>query len=103
MINDITTAPGIGKSDHSVLLVNFSCAYIKREEKKTIRNFRKADLDTLRKELSEVDWDGETEDKSAEETWGFIRDQINSAIHRNVPLATTSGRPGKKWMDKDTQ
>ncbi len=61
----------IGKSDHVGILIE---VHVEREgsmkiEKRVGLNWRKANFDEMKKEITEVDWDKELRSKDIEEAW----------------------------------
>ena len=101
MINEISVEGGLGKSDHSCLLINFNYASGK-VEKSIHRNFKKTDSEILKQELVNIEWADELDLKNTEESWTFIKDKINHAIEKSTPLSKTTGRRGKEFMTPET-
>ena len=69
IINEILTIAGLGKSDHSVLVIDFvgGMEIVRNEERRF--DFKRADYAAMRKDLAAIDWNKELEKKSTEESW----------------------------------
>ena len=49
------------------------------------RNFYKGKCDSIREELSSVEWDT-MDEMNVEDSWHFFINKINNSVDRNVPL-----------------
>ena len=72
------------------------------ETKRKYKNFKKTDTTKLRRELSKLNWEEELEHKDVNETWDFIKAEINKAIEVSTPTCLTSGKKNKRFIDKET-
>ena len=101
MINEISVESGLGKSDHSCLLINFT--YESGTVNKSIhRNFKRTNIEILKKELECVNWTDELDSKNTDESWIFIKDKIIGAIEKSTPLSKTFIKRGKEFMTPET-
>ena len=101
LICDLKTEAALGKSDHLCLLMELSIANV-NETKRKYKNFKKTDTTKLRSELSKLNWEEELEHKDVNETWDFIKAEINKAIEVSTPTCLTSGKKNKRFIDKET-
>ncbi|XP_076464018.1 uncharacterized protein LOC143296118 [Babylonia areolata] len=79
MINSITTQARLGRSDHVTLIISFSCSYDKREPARKKTKFEEGNYEEMNLDLAEADWDELLSNKSVEETWKTIKDEIQKA------------------------
>lgn len=101
MIIDIGLEAGLGKSDHFLLAIQFSCSY--GSTPKTERfSFHRTDVGILKDKLGNVDWDEELGNATVNEAWCNIKARINAAISSSTPISRSNGRRGKSWMNPST-
>ena len=101
LIVDLKTEPPLGKSDHMCLLMELSVANVDGL-KTEYKNFRKTDHEKLKGELSNVNWQEQLEHRDVDDSWDFIKSEIEKAIEVSTPTCKTSGRKSKKFIDKET-
>ena len=59
----------IGKSDHSMLLIETKCSYDGRKRKGNRKNYNKANYERIREDLAEVAWGTLLGGGSVEQQW----------------------------------
>eukprot|EP00745_Piridium_sociabile_P043063 TRINITY_DN87471_c0_g3_i3.p1 TRINITY_DN87471_c0_g3~~TRINITY_DN87471_c0_g3_i3.p1 ORF type:complete len:950 (+),score=231.72 TRINITY_DN87471_c0_g3_i3:692-3541(+) len=101
MINDISIAPALGKSDHVVLIINLSSVH-QETRKKEHYNFAKANIEEMRKNLEEIRWEDELEPLSVGEAWDKLRSELDKITERHVPKTGGSRASRKKWLNGGT-
>ena len=84
MVTSTELLPGLGKSDHSVIICNLACSPLHRREQERY-NYRKADFDKLLMCLSQVDWSVTLDGLTVDETWLRIKTHIVEAVDQCVP------------------
>ena len=100
MVADTDILPGIGKSDHSVIICKLTCSPHSTMGQERY-NYRKADFDRLIVHLGQVDWNTTLEGVSVDETWRRIKAHIIEAVEKCVPKTKSKGKR-KPWMDEGT-
>ena len=100
MISDISLLPGLGKSDHSIIIGNLACSPFSKVRHAKF-NYKKADFNKLLSCLDQVDWDQALYGLSVDDAWSRIKMEINKAVESSVPKIRPGGRR-KPWMDRDT-
>jgi hypothetical protein len=90
----------LGQSDHEMIeiLVRAENA---RPEVKEVKNWKRANWDRMRKEVSRVNWQREFRDKSAEEMWTMFKTKLLMAAKKNVPTKKVGGSGRAAWMTKE--
>ncbi|KAK7108399.1 hypothetical protein V1264_016145 [Littorina saxatilis] len=101
IVQEVSTLAGLGKSDHVTL--NVKLAWFRKDSEGTKRpNYSKADFAAINEYLKKVNWENEFSNLSVDDTWKKLRERIQTAVERHVPVTRFSGRSTKKWMDKGT-
>ena len=100
MMCDISLLPGLGKSDHSIIISSLACSPFNKRKQARF-NYRKADFNQLSSCLDQVDWNRALDGLSVDDAWSRIKMEINKAVDSCVPKICPKGRR-KPWMDRDT-
>ncbi|KAL8576907.1 hypothetical protein ACOMHN_067357 [Nucella lapillus] len=101
MVDDTSTAAGIGKSDHFALVINLNCTFTEPPRTKRF-NYQRTDVEKLKEVLGQVGWVEELAELPVNDVWGKIKQHISDAVSQSTPMSRTSGKKGKGWMDRDT-
>lgn len=101
LVSDLKVEAPLGKSDHFSLLITLSVTASKTE-KKSKRNFRKMNTTIVKDILGKIDWKKNLEEKNVNDSWNYIKEQINCAIEKSTPMTNSSGKKGKPWMNPET-
>ena len=81
MIDNLEVRAGLGKSDHAVLTFNFRCSWLCDTTRGARKHmYDKGDYTTLRRLVSEVDWNERLQDKTVEEAWKSLRSHLEESI-----------------------
>jgi hypothetical protein len=98
---DVTDVGRLGSSDH----VMISCSIVINDDdvdtaKMTI-NWRKADWNTMRRDMAGVNWSNEFDGKTAQEMWNLFSSKIGKTVSENVPerRQQNGGRPA--WLNRE--
>ena len=100
MIIDIETCAGLGKSDHCSLVIKIGYS-IKERVNEPRPNFRKADFDSINKDITSINWNQIMKDLNINEAWLAFRDNIDSIVSRHVPMKKPATSKSKAWMSKE--
>lgn len=98
MIDNITTKPPLGKSDHIVLLFDI-LLYTTQRKYTNHRNIHKADYNALQSTFSNFNWATLLKDTTAEESWNIFLNVYTDAVNAHAPMYTD--KPPKrntKWQ-----
>jgi len=89
----------IGKSDHSVIMIEISLKVERREEEKEVRNWNRANWQEMRDGLERTVWPTSEDDTSTEEAWKMLRTKLDELIEENVPKSKLRSRHNG-WMNR---
>ena len=105
MIDNLNYNEPVGKSHHLVLEWAFTAYGYKRVEKIKRYFFHKGDYVALRRTLELTDWKAVLRDKSVDEMWDTISEEILTATDTYVPnKSTVSGQSQRNrpaWMNEN--
>ena len=90
----------LGNSDHSIIKLEIDFAPKFNASKELIRDWRRGDEEGLKNHIATIDYVSLFQDKNANECWVTLKDTIESAMDRYIPL-TNRRKPGQPlWMTK---
>ena len=102
-VSDVTHHAPLGKSDHSVITLEFNC-YLDYSKPKEQYVYQNADYDAMINNLAETGWEEEyiksDGDKPIEDLWCSLKLKLLDLRNQFVPKITTSGKPS--WSEKGT-
>ena len=90
MIGKIEHCSPLGRSDHDVLMIDFQCYWQPHEQHKTRKLYHKADFDSMRNELQEIDWDDKMEDLELADKWGMLDQILTELEDKFIPTTSRS-------------
>ena len=100
-VSDVAHHAPLGKSDHSVITFRFNC-YIDYSKPKETYKYDKADYENMRKHLTELKWEKDYIEKSAELTvedlWRELKTMLLDMRNQFVHKHRISGKPS--WQEK---
>ena len=98
MVTDLEFLPGLGKSDHLVLAFTLNCYTVEQQnQRKTEKlNFFKGDYNTVRDQLSLVDWNYELDGLNLLQSWSRFAEKIIDLIENYIP-ASKPGQSSNKY------
>ena len=101
-INSITILPGIGLSDHCLLLFEYFCYQKKShsDESQTFMKYDSCDYIGFCKQWSNIDWETEFVDSNIEDMWNIFKCKYESSVEQFVPKKVIKAGKRKKplWM-----
>ena len=89
MIQEISHQSPIGKSDHSVLLINFRIQHTPTFSPRTIHCYDKGDYESMRRDLN-LQWETELNMNDVNEQWRKINMKIKESVQNHVPSYQTT-------------
>ena len=98
-IIDIQDIGRLGKSDHSMLLIQTQIKPCISKTQQQIPDLNKADFPSMKTQL-DIDWQMELDGKGAEDAWDFFLDKINKAMEDNIPKKLRRNVNKPLWMSK---
>ena len=89
MIQQVSHQSPLGKSDHSVLLINFQIKHTANFTPRTIHCYDKGDYESMRNDLN-INWDAELDSCTVNEQWSKIKEKIRVSVTNHVPSYQTT-------------
>ena len=97
MVNDIKYCSPLGRSDHSVLIFDFSC-YVEVENKTHLKYYyQKGDYQEMSKDL-DLDWETLLPKENVNDQWTLFKDKLLIAQDKYIDHKLVSNHP--TWKDK---
>nr|VZI33520.1 unnamed protein product [Spirometra erinaceieuropaei] len=99
-IDEITSLPPLGRSDHVVLMWDYSLFSISHTPDHKRRNVWRGDFSQMRADLSGLDW-GSLFTGSANDDWELFKNVLLQLINNHCPLTSVrlNKRPG--WLNSN--
>ena len=99
MIDNINIGGQFSTSDHNVLHWSTTVATTNVTKTESFRDFNKADIDSIKKELRSIDWSADL-DLNVNDSWISFSNKIEDLIGKHVPLRKVKSGKRKKalWM-----
>ena len=79
----------LGHSNHSMIMTKVAIRNTEKTEEKPGLDYNKADWEAMRRDLGQVNWRTELEDKTAEQSWELLRTKIQETVEKTVPEKET--------------
>ena len=106
MIQQIQHQSPLGKSDHSVLIIDFLIKQTSNFKPRTIYNYDKANYENMRNELN-IDWEEELNMHNVNEQWNRIKTKLKESVKKHVPSYKTTEaglwKKGKIPLNRETR
>ena len=97
-VRDIEVLPGLGSSDHGIVVGNFVCEWKSRVVQKPRRLYQRGDYDKINNGLNSVNWDDEFENKTVEECWTIFKNILETLVEKHVPMSQPRDH-NEPWMN----
>ena len=99
-IVNIEQLGNLGNSDHSIILteVLFKSKFCKTNE--LVCDWKNGDLEALSEHLKNVKWSEDLSQKSAEESWNYMKGKIHAGMDLFIPKIHRRQANKPKWMTK---
>ena len=95
MINNISYLPGLGKSDHLVLIFKFFCYTEQQISSFTKLNYFKGNYEEMSLGLGTMDWVSLLYGLDLSDSWDTFAENIIKLVEANVPVSKASREPVK--------
>lgn len=86
-INSIFLDSPIGKGDHATLRFHISCHKTSNQSKTKSYNFFKGDYESIKLNISNIDWSDKFKDKNTQQSWELFKHTLNENIAKHIPLS----------------
>jgi len=99
MVSELTDLGVFPGSDHKALTWKFAVKTIVESIERKIYDFRKADIESMRRDLQSVNWTEQFSGLSAELSWLLFKDYLEMLQQKHIPTVHRSHIRGKPiWM-----
>ena len=88
--------------DHDAVQFNLNVVTLPQTPKRSLYNYKKADLSLLRDILSHVPWNINEDTGNIEESWQLFKDLFMSAVNMSVPHVQWRRKKLKHWFSYQT-
>ena len=97
MIENLTTHPSLGKSDHLILSFNYICYTLPvfKCEQKSRLNFFKGDYVSIREELDKINWTNNLNGMDMLQSWRSFAEINIDLMEKYIPVSKTPKGCGK--------
>ena len=97
LIGELRVEVGLASSDHGMVRWSIYVGSERREDSRETLDYKRADFEGMRRELTGVDW-GSLLKGSIEEDWISFRDFMRDLERRYVPVRRRGGPKKPMWM-----
>ena len=101
LIRDVNEAGTLGSSDHTMLLVDIDENPPRNNSTEFVPDWRKADMDKLRQDLVDIEWEKELDGLGTEESWKLFKLKLEVAQRDCVPLKKRRNVHRPLWMKRN--
>ena len=101
VVLDVKDCNPLGKSDHHMLFVFCNFSYKMTETVEQVLDWRNADLQGLKLELSNFSWVDELDGKSTKESWQLFKTKIGDLTLKYVPTKLRRKHSKPIWMNQN--
>ena len=96
MISEVEVICPISNSDHKLVVFQLNCCTTKKEHLSINYRYDKANYDEINRNILEIDWGSEFQDKDVDGMWNFFVKKLISYRDKYVPIAKPNQRMTKK-------
>ena len=97
-VKNIEVLPGLGSSDHGIVVGNFVCEWKNRIVKKPRRLYQKGDYDKINEELNKINWDLKFAEKTVNECWVIFKSILEELVDKYIPMSNPKDY-NEPWMN----
>jgi len=99
MVEEVEVGEHLGASDHNIVCAKILLRVRVQDSRVRLLDFRKANLEGMRRELGDVDWETLTTGQSASEKWETFKDQMCRVQSKYIPMrCKTRSRKRPGWL-----
>lgn len=91
----------LGKSDHCMLMIETQFDGNVNETDQMMPNWSKADINSIRQTLSNIDWRADMNNLSTEEAWYLFKSVVDESIRQHVPTIKRRSPNKPPWMNQN--
>ena len=98
---NVQEAGRLGHSDHTMILAQVTTNRAETRKAKEQLDWHRADWDSMRAAMANINWREELDGKSGSEAWTSLRDHLNGVVNENVPLRRRRNQNRPAWLTKE--
>ena len=91
----------LGKSDHSMIVIEISVGPVPVQSKTGLPDWRRADWDGMRQRIREEAWQHRLKNKGAEEAWKDLTTKLKDLVKEFVPNRRMRNHNRPAWLNQD--
>ena len=95
---DIEDLGPLGSSDHTMLKVNLKINTLRVKKNVRVRDWRKANFQSLRENVKNVDWADLLAEKDTQQAWDTFLQHLEAEVEEAVPWRTVRDGSKPLWM-----
>ena len=100
LVYDVQSVGALGTSDHTMLLVTVAGATQRSHTNELIPDWKKADMDGIKRELAGINWDEKFSNLDCEASWDSFKSILDELQSRFVPLKQRRCSNKPIWMNQ---
>ena len=100
-ISDVEDIGRLGHSDHVMLMAKVEVSSKSATQGKEQLDWARADWDSMRDRVAEVDWGRELEGVETEEAWSIFKEKIHQAVRDTVPVRKRRNPNRPAWLTQN--
>ena len=101
MVSSISNCGPLGSSDHCMILTELNLNPNRKNLKSESFNWKKADFNSLRSKINDINWGYLLQDLDANAAWDTFSGMVNKVIEDNVPKSSHRASRRPPWMKGD--
>ena len=90
----------IGKSDHTMILIEIDTAVRRDFTTQLSPDWSKADVNLLKENFDSIDWNLALESRDTESSWKYFKETLNQIIEKCVPMNKKRSNHRPMWMNR---
>ena len=110
LVQNLETLAPLGKSDHSVVVIELNLADSESEDtngrptacKKDFM-LSKGNYEAINQALAEINWDLVFKNKSVNEMWLFFKGEIERLCNAHIPMKSNASKKDPLWMTSEVK
>ena len=91
----------LGKSDHCILLLELDSTTKTTQLEGRRKDWKRADMEGLKRQLLEVDWERETRTLNTQDSWNHFKENLNRCLDRFVPNIKGNRKKRPPWLSQE--
>ena len=86
LVKDIVVSNGLGNSDHNMVKFKISSENRPKDNLILVPNFNRADFDSIRNELAQINWKVYMKNMNVFEPWDMLKEKLGQLQSKYIPV-----------------